>query len=153
MRAASLLAGAAVCISGCSTTPNGPSHGDPTSQSTLNLCRTLANSTDQQYRKQVAALLVRRGATVEKCLRLIQNDNSMAAGIAVAGLAAGAAAANNGGGYYPSGGSYGVAWDQFYNEFYQTIWRCRERASGQFVPDYSCAGKPMIDPTWPGWSA
>ena len=108
--------------------------GDPTSQSTLNLCRTLANGADQQYRKQVAALLVRRGATVEKYLRLIQNDNSMAAGIAVAGLAAGAAAANNGGGYYPSGGSLQYRLDQFYNEFYQTIWRCRERASGHSFP-------------------
>ncbi|RWK92114.1 MAG: hypothetical protein EOR52_03075 [Mesorhizobium sp.] len=80
----------------------------------------------------------------------------MATGIAVAGVAAaaGAAAKNGGGGYYsPPPQGYGVAWDQFYGANYSVIWRCRDRATGRFVDDYYCAGTPMIDTTWPGWSA
>jgi hypothetical protein len=155
MRATSLLVSTLICISGCTTSTTRPSYSDPRAESTLILCRRLANSADQQYRNQIAQVLVRRGATVEKCLRLINSDNSIAAGIAVAGVAvaAGAAASNSGGGYYSGTGSYGVAWDQFYNEYYQLIWRCRDRATGQFVYDYNCSGKSMVDTTWPGWSA
>lgn len=123
---------------------------------TVTLCHTLASSTDGQYRSRVAALLVKRGATAEKCIRLIQTDNAVATGIAVAGVAAaaGAAAKNGGGGYYsPPPQGYGVAWDQFYGANYSVIWRCRDRATGRFVDDYYCAGTPMIDTTWPGWSA
>ena len=58
-------------------------------------------------------------------------DNSTATTIAIATAAAagGIAAANSGyggGGYYSGG--YGVAWDQFYNQNYQLIWRCRDKA-------------------------
>ncbi|MET2828906.1 hypothetical protein [Mesorhizobium shangrilense] len=92
-------------------------------------------------------------------MRLIQTDNAVATGIAVAGVAAAAgAAANNGyggGGYYrpPPPPAYGVAWDQFYGQNYRLIWRCRDRATGRFVDDFYCNGMPMIDTAWPGWSA
>lgn len=154
MRKIALVASvAAACASGCSTNSN-VSDADLTAMNTVTLCHALANSSDEQYRNRVAALLVKRGATVEKCLRLIQTDNAVAAGIAVAGVAvaAGAAANNGGGGYYPPPQRrYGVAWDQFYDQNYNLIWRCRDRATGRFVYDYYCAGMPMIDTTWPGW--
>ncbi|TPL51529.1 hypothetical protein [Mesorhizobium sp. B2-4-6] len=154
MKAMAFLAGASVFIGGCSTNIN-VSDSDLTAQNTINLCRALATSTDDKYRSRVAALLTRRGATAEKCIRLIQTDNAVATGIAVAGVAAaaGAAAKNGGGGYYVPRPQYGVAWDQFYGPNYNLIWRCRDMATGQFVYDYYCAGMPMIDSTWPGWSA
>lgn len=153
MRKVALLAGAALCISGCSTNSS-VSNSDLTAMNTVTLCHALAASTDEQYRSRVAALLVRRGATAEKCIRLIQTDNAVATGIAVAGVAAAAgAAANNGGGGYYSPQVYGVAWDQFYGPNYSLTWRCRDRSTGQFVYDYYCNGMPMVDSTWPGWSA
>ncbi|TPM31472.1 hypothetical protein [Mesorhizobium sp. B2-3-4] len=144
-------------LTGCSTSPV-VSDADLTAMNTVALCHVLATSTDEQYRTRVAALLVRRGATADKCMRLVQADNAVATGIAVAavGGAAVAVAANNGygGGYYrPPPTVYGVAWDQFYGQNYVLIWRCRDRATGRFVDDYYCAGAPMIDSTWPGWSA
>lgn len=156
MKAAAFLTSAAIVIGGCTTSSTKPS-ADPRGLSTLHLCRTLATHTDQDYRRQVAELLVRRGATVEKCQRLISSDNSIAASIAVTGaaVAVGVAAAQGGGGggYYPGAGSYGVAWDQFYNEHYMLTWRCRDKTTGRFVDDSYCGGKLMVDNTWPGWSA
>jgi len=130
---------------------------DLVDKDTRSLCRIALEDTDQSYRVAAAKLAVRRGADLQKCRSLVAADNSIMTGIAVAGagIAIGAAAANNGygGGYYPSTSSYGVAWDQFYNEYYQLIWRCRDRSSGRFVDNYYCSGKPMSDSTWPGWSA
>lgn len=157
MKAKAILASAAVFIGGCSTSTN-ISDSDLTSMNTVTLCHALASSTDEQYRSRAAALLVRRGATAEKCVRLVQTDNAVATGIAVAavGGAAVAVAANNGsgGGYYrPPPTAYGVAWDQFYGQNYALMWRCRDKATGRFVDDFYCNGEPMIDSTWPGWSA
>ncbi|MES0190135.1 hypothetical protein [Mesorhizobium sp. C264A] len=92
-------------------------------------------------------------------MRLVQADNAVATGIAVAavgGVAIGVAANNGGGGYYvppPRPQAYGVAWDQFYGPNYSVIWRCRDRSTGRFVDDGYCLGMPMIDSAWPGWSA
>jgi len=155
MKAVAFLAGVAVLTGGCSTSTT-VSDSELTAQNTTALCHALAASTDEQYRRRVATLLVRRGATAEKCTRLVQTDNAVATGIAVAGVAAaaGAAAKNGGGGYYvPRPQVYAVAWDRFYGPNYSVIWRCRDMSTGQFVYDYYCAGTPMIDSTWPGWSA
>jgi len=156
MKKLQVLASAVLLLAGCSTSPV-VSDSDLTAMNTVALCHVLASSTDEQYRSRVAALLVRRGATADKCMRLVQADNAMATGIAVAavGGAAVAVAANNGGGgyYRPPPATYGVAWDQFYGQNYALMWRCRDRATGRFVDDYYCAGTPMIDSTWPGWSA
>lgn len=103
-------------------------------------------------REQIANLIVRRGGTAEHCQRLIAYDNAIMTGIAVAGVAVAVGVAASQGGYY-GGPSYGTAWDQFYNQYYQPIWRCRDRASGRFVDNYHCAGKPMVDSTWSGWRA
>lgn len=152
-----LFLAAALCLGGC-TTNSAVSDGDLTAMNTINLCHALASSSDEPYRTRVAGLLLRRGATAEKCTRLIQTDNAVATGIAVAavGGAAAAVAANNGyggGGYYRPSPVSGVAWDQFYGQNYSVIWRCRDKATGQFVDDYYCNSAPMIDSTWPGWSA
>ncbi|WP_376702517.1 hypothetical protein RQ479_21230 [Mesorhizobium sp. ISC25] len=156
MKKSSLFVSAVLSISGCSTRP-AVSDGDLTAMNTVTLCHVLVSSTDEQYRSRVAALLVRRGATAEKCVRLVQADNAVATGIAVAavGGAAVGVAANGygGGGYYRPPPVYGVAWDQFYGQNYSVIWRCRDRSTGRFVDDGYCAGMPMVDSAWPGWSA
>ncbi|MER8961109.1 hypothetical protein [Mesorhizobium sp. M0701] len=159
MKIGALIASAALCVSGCSTGAV-VSDSDLTAMNTVALCHVLASSTDEQYRSRVSALLVRRRATAEKCTRLVQTDNAVATGIAVAavGGAAVGVAANNGyggGTYYrpPPPQIYGVAWDQFYGQNYSVIWRCRDRSTGRFVDDYYCAGLPMVDSAWPGWSA
>jgi hypothetical protein len=155
MKILKVFASTALLLAGCSTSPV-VSDSDLTAMNTVALCHALASSTDEQYRSRVATLLTRRGATAEKCMRLVQADNAVATGIAVAavGGAAVAVAANNGGGgyYRPPPTAYGVAWDQFYGQNYALMWRCRDRATGRFVDDYYCAGSPMIDTTWPGWS-
>ncbi|TRC98416.1 hypothetical protein FJV76_24990 [Mesorhizobium sp. WSM4303] len=146
---------AAAFAAGCTNTGGSP-NTDITAMNTVTLCHVLTVSTDEQYRVRVAALLVKRGATAEKCMRLVQADNAVATGIAVAavgGAAVAVAANNGGGGYYPPPSAYGVAWDQFYGANYSVIWRCRDKATGRFVDDYYCASAPMIDSTWPGWSA
>ncbi|MEQ1955999.1 hypothetical protein [Mesorhizobium sp. CN2-181] len=147
-----LLLFAVAISSGCSTT-TAPSQAQLTSKSTNELCRALVTTNDQVYIQKVVALLVKRGANAEKCKRLIEGDNAVWAGIAVAGVgvAAGAVAANNPGygGYYPNQ-PYGVAWDAFNNQYGQRVWRCRDRATGRFVSDYNCAGLPMTDYAWPG---
>src|SRR5881227_119995 len=122
MKAVTFLAGVAVLTGGCSTSTT-VSVSELTAQNTTALCHALAASTDEQYRRRVATLLVRRGATAEKCTRLVQTDNAVA-GVAAA---AGAAAKNGGGGYYvPRPQVYAVAWDRFYGPNYSVIWRCRD---------------------------
>lgn len=149
-----LVVSAAVALGGCATSSNNYAHKNLYDEGTHTLCRELATHADQNYRLEVAKHLVRRGATAEKCKRLVEADNSIAAGIAVAaaGVAIGAAA-NSGGGYYSPGPAYGVAWDQFYDEYGQLMWRCRDRGTGRFVYDTYCGGMPMVDSTWPGWRA
>lgn len=156
MKKLQVLAGAVLFLAGCSSTPI-VSDSDLTAMNTVALCHVLASSTDEEYRSRVAGLLVRRGATADKCMRLVQTDNAVVTGIAVAavGGAAVAVAANNGGGgyYRPQPRAYGVAWDQFYGQHYALMWRCRDKATGRFVDDFYCNGAPLIDSTWPGWSA
>lgn len=154
MRTASIFVFTALYVGGCSTNSGIPVE-KLRAQNTTALCQAWANSPDQAYRMEVAKVLVSRGASPEKCYKLVSADNAIMTGIAVAaaGAAVGVAAANSGGGgYYPPAGAYGVAWDQFYNQYHQPIWRCRDRATGQFIDDYRCAGMPMHDGTWPGWS-
>lgn len=153
MNATNKILCTALLLTGCSTTNQPPSE-TLTNYDTRTLCRMVFEANEPARREQIASLIVRRGANAERCRSLIAADNAIMTGIAVAGAAAavGAAAANNGyGGYTPS--AYGVAWDQFYDENYRLTWRCRDRATGRFVNDYSCSGKPMVDSAWPGWRA
>lgn len=43
------------------------------------------------------------------------------------------------------------AWDQFYNDQYDLIWRCRGKQTGQFAPDQKCQWDIRADTTWPGY--
>jgi len=90
------------------------------------------------------------------------NNNSMATSFEVEmpGMFAGAvlavvgtvavvnAYAENGGGL-GGGGDYSWAWDQFYDQYYNLVWRCRGMQTGQFANDYQCASKIKSDFTWP----
>jgi hypothetical protein len=153
MRRAVFSSFAAAAVAACATSTPVPVAKLRT-QNTTALCQLWVNNPDQAYRAEVATVLISRKATPEKCYQLVAGDRAIMTGIAIAaaGAAVGVAAANNGygGGYYPQPGAYGVAWDQFRNEYHQPMWRCRDRASGQFVDDYRCAGMPMHDGTWPG---
>lgn len=149
------IAMAAACLAGGCTTNSGYDVATLTDKDTRSLCRIVAESSDQNYRHEAAELLVRRGATASKCAKLIEADSAMfatAAVVAGTALAAGVAS-SGGGGYYPTYGSYGVAWDQFYDAYNNLTWRCRDKSNGQFVYDYYCSGKSMVDSTWPGWRA
>lgn len=146
------LLGAALLLAGC-TTNQAPLDENFAEKDTLTLCRMVFQATDPARREKIAALIIRRGGTAERCQKLIANDQAVWTGIAVAGVAAAAGAAASNGGYYAPVSYGGVAWDQFYNQYYQLIWRCRDRSTGRFVEDYYCAGKPMVDSTWPGWRA
>ncbi len=132
---------AALIMSGCAT---GIQHtkdvADLTSKDTLDLCKIALSEPEEAYRIAAAKLAVRRGASLDKCQRLIANDQAIMTGIVVVGAAAAAGAASSG----SYGSSYGVAWDRFSNG----QWRCRDKASGRFVPDYRCASVPMYD-AWP----
>ncbi|WP_157038040.1 MULTISPECIES: hypothetical protein [Chelativorans] len=150
MQKLTITAVLALGLAGCATTSYNVD--ELPTKDTRALCRIVAEHPNQEYKAEAVKLLAKRGATPERCVRLIQADNAMITGIAVAGAAvAVGAAANNGGYYTPRYRAYGVAWDQFQNEYYQTTWRCRDRANGQFVPDYQCSHLAMVDSTWPGW--
>lgn len=147
----------ALAVGGCATTPTG-FYKNPKDEGTVSLCRALSESTDAQFRMDVAAELTSRGVTTAaECQKRVNVENAVIAGIAIAATAVAVGAAANNGGFggrsYPGSGAYGVAWDQFYNEYYKPIWRCRDRSTGRFVPDYRCGGKVKLDSTWPGWRA
>ena len=41
------------------------------------------------------------------------------------------------------------AWDNFYDEYNNSQWRCRGLNTGQFADDGKCSSKPRLDNTWP----
>jgi hypothetical protein len=91
-----------------------------------------------------------------QCKSIVERQNTAIAAAAVVGVAVAACASSSScrDGFGGSG-SYGyspVAWDQFYNEYSQLIWRCRETNTGRFADDYRCATKPKIDSRWPNKS-
>jgi hypothetical protein len=92
-----------------------------------------------------------RSLNDDKCKKLASEDNKkMAQGIlAVLAVAALAAAASQGGG----GSSYtssGYAWDAFYDEHYNLVWRCRDKSTGRFAYNSSCDRLIKSDSTWTG---
>ncbi|WP_144222525.1 hypothetical protein [Mesorhizobium amorphae] len=86
-----IILAVALSLGGC-TTNTAITKQDLTSESTLSLCRMLTANYDQAYRVEIVRLLVRRGASAEKCQKLVASDNSVATGVAVAGIGAAAAA-------------------------------------------------------------
>ena len=49
-----------------------------------------------------------------------------------------------------AGGFSTYEWDQFNNQYGQSVWRCRDTSTGRFASDYKCAGKVKSDRKWPG---
>lgn len=88
----------------------------------------------------------RRSLTRAKCEELVKDQNTTAVAIGVLVVMA-AALANSGGGGAPSSGGY--AWDQFYDGNGNLIWRCRNKANGQFAYNSRCATAYKVDSTWP----
>lgn len=91
-----------------------------------------------------------------KCEQLVKEQSEkVAAGIligaAVIGAAALVAKSGGGGGGTPSN-SYatGYAWDQFYDQYGNLTWRCRDKSNGQFAYNHLCASEYKLDSAWPG---
>lgn len=145
-------------MSGCATN-SADFYKDPSKANVTSLCRVLAKPNDPQYQADVRLELERRKVTYEDCTRKIRQENAAIAGVAIVATAAavaiaadkGAFSGGGGGGYYAP--SYDAAWDQFFDANYNLVWRCRDRATGQFVTDNNCALKAQIDSTWPSKSA
>lgn len=154
MKRTSVLAAAALCLAGCATSPTS-FYQNPDAESVTSLCRALAEYTDPRFRNDVALELITRGVTTaDECRRRVNVENAVITGVVIAGAAVAiGVAANNGGfggGGYTGYGSYGVAWDQFYDQYYGLTWRCRDKATGRFVYDYQCSHLARHD-HWSGW--
>lgn len=128
--------------------------------SDLQLCRTVNSSAakaEPQFRQDVARELVARGYTRELCQQLIDQENAKIASAlgAAATVAASSYAAGSGynSGYNPVPTDYSWEWDEFYNEYYQLIWRCRGVQTGQFAEDSRCQWKSKTDWKWPSKAA
>lgn len=94
--------GAAVALSGCSTTQT-EFRKKPSSISMGTLCRTLLQSQDQNFQREIMVELQRRGIDPYGCHEVVQRQNQAAAALAVVALAGAAVAVcangNCGGGY------------------------------------------------------
>lgn len=147
---------AALSLSACATSPK-TFYADPTNPDDTSLCRAAFDpQSTPDFRKDVEDELVRRGMSGEKCRSKISMQNGVLVAAAVIGTGAAVVAAcrngcSGGGGYSPSYvsmGAYGYAWDEFYDEYGQLTWRCRDRANGEFADNWHCPG-PQVDSTWP----
>ncbi len=132
------------------------------SLSEANLCRTYKEAQekgDYSFSRDVKTEIDRRNITPQQC-ESAMTKQSVGAALAVVGaaLVVGAAARSRGGGggapsnQYAATTDYDWAWDQFHNQYYQLVWACRGRQTGQFAPNEKCAYKPQNDFTWPGYA-
>jgi hypothetical protein len=138
-------------------------YADKSKGSATSLCRAyLDQQLSDQYRYDIQSELIRRSVDPAECQAKVMGENvalatigAVAVGIGVAAACQDGCPAVGGGGYSPSPNTYktGYAWDQFYDEYRQLIWRCRDRSNGQFAYDYHCAGKVQFDSEWPSKSA
>ncbi|WP_320249093.1 hypothetical protein [Mesorhizobium vachelliae] len=127
---------------------------NPSAVSTSALCRTLASTNDVKFQQNLYLELTRRSVTVEQCADMIRKQNqAIAAGVAIAAVGAAVAVCsknNCGGGGYARPNYYqGADWDEFYNQYGQLVWVCRDIATGQFVDYVNCYGKAQTDWRWP----
>tara|TARA_A100001391_G_scaffold51157_1_gene31207 strand:- start:12327 stop:12794 length:468 start_codon:yes stop_codon:yes gene_type:complete len=142
-------------LAGCATTQSN-FYADPTAPQDTFLCRAFLETDDAQYHADIAKELSRRGIADYECKQKVDAHTGAMVGLAVLGtVVAVGVAANSGGGYSAPTyyGRYGYAWDQFYDANYRLIWRCRNKANGQFIADHNCASYEKSDHTWPGYSA
>jgi hypothetical protein len=120
-----------------------------------------SNPQDQHYLSTLKDEVSNRGLSLSKCDKILSDNAANNAAIFALALAAAAAAYGGGGGgsttqpddststdYYDYTKT-GYAWDAFYDQYYNLVWRCRNKANGQFAYDYQCGGKVKVDTTWP----
>lgn len=141
---------ALVLISGCTTTSKS-FYSNPSAADDTSLCRAYSKTKDVPYKRDLSKELDRRNISLSQCKKLVRNQNTKIAAVVAIGAIAAVACANSTG--CGSGLSYEQAdWDQFYNEHYQLVWRCREINTGRFTYDSNCSGKVKTDFRWPSKS-
>jgi hypothetical protein len=104
---------------------------------------------ERQYLDLLYIQAAERLLVVSTCEDMISEDNNKTAmiGLAILGVAAVAySAAQSQGG---STSSAGYAWDAFYDQNYNLLWRCRNKSNGQFAYDSMCSNQLKNDYTWP----
>lgn len=72
---------ASIILAGCSTTPKN-FYANPAKAKDTSLCRTLMETADPVFQRDVAAELVRRGVTAEQCQQKVATENAAIIGIA-----------------------------------------------------------------------
>lgn len=140
-------------LAACTTSQQALSK-NPKAVTTSALCRSFVTTNDGQFKQALYVELSSRSVSGLQCEEMVKNqNNALAAGIAIAAVgAAVAVCANNdcgGGGSYRPSYYQGADWDAFYNQYGQIVWACREVASGRFTYDTNCYGKPQTDWRWP----
>jgi hypothetical protein len=148
----------AAITAGCTTSSESfykdRSKGDKTS-----LCRAYLKASTEAFRQDIGNELARRGVFPTECQTIVQKQNTaIAAGVALAvvgavAVACASSSCGGGGGYSrPNAysGGYGADWDQFYNQYGQLVWACRDISSGQFTYQSECYGMAQTDYRWPG---
>lgn len=124
-------------------------YANPSKPDTTSLCRAYFETKDSNYQFDLIDELERRGLDHEKCRKRVNLQNAVVITAAAVAVGAAAVAVSRSGGGYASPAYHGAAWDGFRNQYGAWIWRCRDRATGQFVYNYRCNGIPVNDNTWP----
>ncbi len=129
----------------------------------------LTKADAENYFNKVAAELRQRGRTEDWCVtrrKEMQEQRDTWAAIGVVALLVGAAAyaakappSRSGSGNVSTlvdalpTSDTDWAWDEFYDDRWVLIWRCRGKQTLQWAPDDKCLLKPKIDSQWPRKSA
>lgn len=150
-RIVSLLTIAAICA-GC-TTSSESFYKDKTKGDKTSICRAYLKTQSATFRQDLEVELTRRNIYPGDCLGYVKAQNAaIVAGVAIALVGAAAiACANSSSGCRGGGGGYstGSDWDQFYNQYGQLVWACRDIGTGRFTYEYACSGLPQTDYRWP----
>lgn len=139
---------ALLVISGCSTTSKS-FYSNPYAANDTSLCRAYSKTSDVTYKRDISQELDRRSISLSHCKKLVRNENTKIAAVVVLGTLAAVACANSTGCGSGYSGYEQADWDQFYNQYYQLVWRCREIRTGRFTYDSNCSGKFKTDSRWP----
>jgi hypothetical protein len=170
MKTSLTAAALAALLTGCAGISAQDFYANPASASPFEMCKTLATGVpDMRFANALRMELGRRGVAESSCPDVIRNRETMVGVGAAAGAVALAVAASKhsdvsvgvGGsvGIYGAGQAAGVpaapvpaqwAWDQYTGENGSAIWACRSLQTGVPADPAYCAGKPMVDNTWPG---
>ncbi|MEF2547973.1 hypothetical protein VQ045_12450 [Aurantimonas sp. E1-2-R+4] len=86
MRTKAFLLAIAVALQGCAASQSS-FYANPAKQNVSSLCRAVEKSGDPQFSRDLVAELISRGVTVEECRTTIRRENTILAGVAIAGAA------------------------------------------------------------------